>query len=161
MFVAVVTVIAAALVIATLYFFLKPSDPLPAKISNEVTFITYIPSGDWSIKKGTEAFSDTLLAFTAQQKSGSATTVAITQQSSPEIFNDVPQYYPTLLDRLKQYASFGSVHGTVYLTRPAELKGKQQAIMNSKGTLMFVHSTDEMSEAEWRKFFNTLQLRTP
>lgn len=89
------------------------------------------------------------------------TQLTITQQATPSVFSDVPQYFPTLITRLNEYSSFGSIYGTVHLTKPKELNGQQQAVLNTSGTLMFVHPSHNLSDDTWRRFFNGLQVVKP
>lgn len=136
-------------------------EQIPMDIMSQIPFVIYIPSDEWRIKKETPAYKKGVLSFTVVNENQNNSELGITQQVSPELFIDVPQYYPALLDRLKKYASFGTKNGTVHLTKPVELKGEQQAILNNNGTLMFVHPDRDMSDDEWRKFFNTLNTVTP
>ncbi len=141
------------------FFVLRTINPLPKNIVKEIAFVYVLPA-NWSIKQDSVRYKDAVLSFRATDPE-STNEMSITQQSTPEVFTDVPQYYPTLLDRLNRYKTFESANGVVYLTKPTELKGAQQAVMNSKGTLMFAHPVRNMTDDEWQRFFNSLESFKP
>ena len=135
------------------------SAPLvPANISQKVNFIIYYPGSSWQTKTSLMTNPDLVLTLNATQADQQFT---VTEQATPEVFNDVPQYYSTLLARLNQYGSFGTLNGTVYLTLPKELNGDQQAVLNNNGTLVFAHANHKLTNDKWQRFFNDLQPLKP
>jgi hypothetical protein len=135
------------------------SDKLvPANIRQQISFIIYVPSPDWQTPPDDMLYTESVLGFASTQ---SGTSVSINEQATPDIFSEVPQYFPSLLDKLNRYASFDTANGTVYLTKPKELKGGQQAVLNSNGTLLFAHPNHPLTNDQWRRFFNTMQSVKP
>jgi hypothetical protein len=140
------------------------SSMIPANIQKQLSFVLYVPDDkDAVIERSSIHYAngDGVLSYTVGYNPAHA-EITITQQATPSVFTDVPQYYPTLLDRLNQYASLGTINGTVYLTKPTELKGQQQAVLNDNGTLLFAHPGNRnLSNDDWRRFFNSLQTVRP
>lgn len=134
----------------------KPS--LPLSITQQASFIGYVPSSDWIVDSPAATYQNGVLTFTAYRNGN---TLTITEQATPPIFNDVPQYFSTLTDRLNRYSTIGTAIGQVHLTKPKELNGDQQAVLNSNGTLLFVHPKIGMSDDDWRRFFNSAQTIKP
>jgi hypothetical protein len=91
-----------------------------------------------------------LLSFTASV--GGISTV-FSEQPTPDSFNDAPQIYDKVLERMNDYSKFDVVAGTVHLTRPSDLGGKQAAVMNTKGTLLFAKPDRDLSTDQWRRLF--------
>jgi hypothetical protein len=88
----------------------------------------------------------------------SSNKLYITEQNTPDPFNDIPQYYPTLLGKLNEYSEIQTSIGTVALTHPTELKGGQSAVSNTHGTLMFVRPQNNLSDSQWKNFFNSIDV---
>ena len=82
----------------------------------------------------------------------------ISEQATPQVFNDIPEYYPKLIEKLNGYSDFDSVLGKVSLTKPKELNGAQSAVFNGKGTLMFVRPNQSLSDDDWRQFFDQMTI---
>jgi hypothetical protein len=72
---------------------------------------------------------------------------------------DIPAAYTKLLSSLNQFDSFDSPNGTVALTHPKELNGAESAVMNAKGTLLFVRPNGNVSSDDWRRLFNNLHVQ--
>lgn len=85
-------------------------------------------------------------------------TTTVTEQATPDSFNDIPQYYSRLIEEMNGYSTISTYNGNVDLTRPSDVNGDQVAVMNAKGVLMFVHvRSGSLSADQWRIFFNGLQ----
>lgn len=134
------------------------SQLLPATIRRQLSFVVYLPGKGWDTSALSVGYAGGVLSYRTTQ-AGAALTV--TQQTTPGVFNDVPQYYPNLVNKLNEYSSFGTANGTVYLTKPKELNGQQQAILNNNGTLLFAHPNHNLSDDVWRRFFNGLSAIKP
>jgi hypothetical protein len=136
----------------------RPGDPLlPSSIASQVSFIAYLPSREWETPQGQMTYQKDVLTI---HSSKSGTALTISEQATPEVFNDVPDYYPALISKLNKYASLDTANGTAYLTKPTELNG-QQAVLNNAGTLIFVHPSKNLSNGDWRRLFNGLQVIKP
>lgn len=135
--------------------------PVSSGVLKDATFTVYLPAENdetWSVDRSTVQLSKETQVLTMTMRSESA-TVVITQQATPDPFRDIPNYYEKLLDKLHQYAEIQTAVGKVVLTRPDELKGGQSAVINtSKGTLMFAHPGRDMSESEWKQYFDALRV---
>ena len=149
--------VASAVVAAGAFGFLltRSNPPFPSSIAKQVSFVTYVPAHDWSADTAHATYNAGVLLFTAQRTN---VTLSLSEQATPSVFGDVPQYYSALLGKMNQYDSFGTANGTVYLTKPTELNGLQTAVLNNDGTLVFVRPNHAMSADQWRQFFNTLRL---
>ena len=139
---------------------LASDDTLPPAIAQQVTHPVFMPGDDTTatVERPSinfQADAD-LLSYTATLMSGAK--IFVNQQPTPESFIDIPQAYDKLLGSLQPYANFESLNGKVTLTKPKELQGEQSAVMNTKGTLMFIRSDTEISQDDWRKLFNNLKI---
>lgn len=84
--------------------------------------------------------------------------ITVSMQPTPEGFVDVPQAFDKLVEKMNQYSVFESLNGKVYLTKPQELNGGQTAVMNAKGTLLFAKPIGDLTDDQWRSFFNQLDV---
>ncbi len=136
----------------------KPTiDP---NIRSAISFAALWPAKSAQLTVGTSTIkyskADKLFSYVATTNEG--ITLTISEESTPESFIDAPNSYEKLLAGMQKYRSFESQVGTVYLTRPPQLGGGQSAVMNSKGTLLFVRPSRDLSDEAWMKIFNNLQL---
>jgi hypothetical protein len=154
---AVVTVIVAS---AVGYQLLKPTKQIPPAIAKQVSFGVFLPPDKSGVAVDSSSFSynksEGVLNFTVVRADGMK--LSFTEQATPESFVDVPQVYDKLISSLHGYSSFDSVNGRVNLTHPPQLKGGEAAVMNAKGTLMFVRSSKVLPDDEWRQLFSRLEL---
>jgi hypothetical protein len=135
------------------------SSSLPSQIKRDANFSTYYPksrASNWQPDKSTIQFdaAGQHLAYTLRHGDSS---IVLSEQPTPDSFNDIPGYYAKLLDKLHQYEEFSTAVGTATLTRPDELGGGQSAVVNtSSGTLMFAHPDHDLSQTEWKAFYSEL-----
>lgn len=159
--------IAAFLVIASsfagyvIYGHLNNSQPVLSQITNnKLTFPLFWPAKDSTITASKQSVkydpSSKLISYNAINNNG--VRLIITEQETPTSFSDIPQVFSKLVETMSQYGVFDSQNGTVYLTHPKELNGGQAAVMNSKGTLMFVKPITTLDDDSWKIFFNSLQI---
>jgi hypothetical protein len=149
------TILGAVILFSVVIAVMHKESPLPKSIQKQVGFMVFYPGDSWQVNANaitydTSAKTLTMTAIANQNR------LTITEQETPAQFNDIPQYYPALLDKLQQYDSFGTVNGTVYLTHPKELNGGTEAVLNHNGTLMFVFPNKAMNSQGWHQFFNSL-----
>lgn len=133
-----------------------PKTPLPKEIQRKAASTLLMPqSRDVVIQRDTAKFDSSLrlLSFSVVAY---GTQAVISEQPTPESFVDIPQVYDKVVEQMQEYTKFEVDVGTVHLTRPVDLKGKQAAVLNTKGTLMFVKPDHDLSEADWRRFFNSV-----
>jgi hypothetical protein len=149
---------AGVLIGAALYLF-RPSSPFSNDIKRQVSFVILYPgsSQNYKVDKSTIKFSPAtkLLSF---QATGPSQTLSVTEQPEPDQINDIPGYLPKLTQLLNTYTTFGSDNGTAYLTHPTELRGQQSALFIGKGTMIFAHPSKNMSDDQWRQFFNSFDV---
>ncbi|MFI5240738.1 MAG: hypothetical protein ACHQUB_03460 [Candidatus Saccharimonadia bacterium] len=136
------------------------SSPIPPSIRRNVSFgIFYPKSSNYHCQRSSFAYDPQAKIVTYVCSNASLRlNLNITEQASPDGFVDAPQAFETLINKLQNYASFDSVVGKVYLTHPVELNGGQTAVMDGEGTLVFIRPTNAISEDNWRKLFNSLNL---
>lgn len=147
------------IVIFAVVLLARPRFPLSEEIQKQLTFSLLYPDGSsgHKIAADTATYDGRTKVLIFHAKKGEI-DMTISEQATPEQFNDIPEYYPKLVEKLHAYTTFDSLHGKVSLTQPEELKGEQSAVFNGKGTLMFVHPSRNLSVDEWRDFFNTLAI---
>ena len=141
-------------VVAVLYFGPKP--PIPGPIRRQLTSTLLVPTLD-QVKVDRDSVQydpkQKLLSYTA---TAFEKEIVLSEQPTPESFLDIPQVYEKLVTSMGEYSKFEVEVGTVHLTRPKDLGGKQAAVLNSKGTLMFVKPARDLSNDEWRLLFRSL-----
>lgn len=145
-----------ALAAAGIFWFTR--SPISNSILKQISFTVFTPktSNHLQLKADTIKYDAKLkqLSYIVQFQN-QAVTVA--QQSTPDQFSDIPDYYPKLIEKMNAYASFENSLGKVNLTRPTEIKN-QVAVMNTKGTLLFAQSSSDLTPDQWRRLFNTLTI---
>jgi len=153
----VIGVLVTGLLVAGLLVIFRPRVPIPDRIVHQLNFSLMYPdaSSGYEVDPSKTSYdaSSKVLIFHAKQE---GVELIITEQATPDPFNDIPQYYPKLIEKLNGYKDFDSINGSVSLTRPTELKGGQTAVFNGKGTLIFVKPSRALSDDDWRAFFNSL-----
>ena len=154
---AAIKVLVAVIVILIVFWLLRPKPLFPKSVLNQVSFIILYPapSTGYKVVSSTVKYVSSAkgIEFEAQSKDNKLT---ITEQSTPDPFNDIPQYYPAFIDKLNAYKSFDSPSGKVALTLPKELKGGQSAMLIGQGTLMFAHPAHNLTNDQWQRIFNNL-----
>ncbi len=130
---------------------------LPGNIRKQVSFVVLYPNSKTHARIDRSSIKydspKKILTYTATVASAH---VIITNQATPGTFTDVPQLYDKLLVSLHSYNDFTTAAGKVSLTRPPNANNQQVAVVNTQGTLMFVRSDHDLSEDQWRRFFNNL-----
>jgi len=138
--------------------FKSSSSPIPKNIKKQLSFIVLYPAPDPNTKVNKATFKydsqNGVFSFVVLTYGISNT---ITEQSTPDPFNDIPNYYQTFVTKLRSYSTFDTDIGKVDLTRPDSLNGGQAAVMNSKGVLLFAHPTKDLTKEQWQHFFNSLE----
>jgi hypothetical protein len=156
---AIGSVVLMGLLIAGLLFVLRPQPPIPSAIYAKLSFSFFYvpPSSGYKIDPTLTTYDASAKVVIFHAKMGSR-DMLISEQATPQIFNDVPEYYPKLIEKLNGYSDFDSINGKVSLTRPKELNGAQSAVFNGKGTLIFVRPNQALSDDDWRRFFAQLTI---
>lgn len=127
---------------------------LPSAIATQLPYSAYVPDQSWEGMRKTVSYKDGILRFTVQRD---GIHLVFTEQATPATFSEIPQYYTALLSKLNQYSSISSPLGTVYLTKPTELKGDQTAVIETGGTLCFVRPDQALTDESWKQIFASLQ----
>jgi len=131
---------------------------IPHAIKKQLSVVTLIPKGNqFIVDKTSFKYEPSAKALTFVVSSFGVKNI-ISEQVTPDSINDIPQYLDKLTESLNAYTSFDSVVGKVYLTRPKELSGEQSAVMNTKGVLLFAHPVKDLTDDQWRQFFNSLEI---
>jgi hypothetical protein len=138
---------------------LWPKPLIPKNIKNEVTSTIFLPKSPQVANDRSTVKYDNNLKLLSFQSTVFGVHSTISEQPTPQQFVDIPETYAKVLDSWNQYSSFDSAQGTVYLTKPKNNGNKQAAVMNSKGTLMFITPDKDLSGDQWRQFFNSLQIQ--
>lgn len=138
---------------------LRHHSPIPTKVKTQLTSTLLLPSAsayqvdETSVKYDSQ---EKLLSYDIQAQG--LGKLVVSEQPSPEQFHDIPQYYDKLLEHLGEYQSFDVDVGTVYLARPSKLSSQQIAVINTKGTLVFIKPDHSLTSDQWRQFFNNFEV---
>ncbi len=139
---------------------LTPKPYLKPEIAKQISYGAFFPSGvgQAQVDRKSVTYNSANQVLTYSVKTTSGTVVSINEQPTPPSFVDVPEAFAKLVSSLNPYSSFDSLNGTVHLTMPPQLAGSQSAVLNTKGTLLFVRPASNLSEDAWRQLFNSLQI---
>ena len=154
----VLVVVASSFVVAGLVFTLLPRNSIPASVRTQLTSTLLLPSGGGVVINLDLAKYDApnkLLTFTVNY---AGTVVVFSEQPTPDTFVDIPDAYNKLINGLDSYESFDTTLGTVHLTRPKKLNGKQMAVLSAKGTLLFAKATDTLTSDQWRQLCTRIDI---
>jgi hypothetical protein len=133
------------------------ASPIPASFRKSISFPVFLPTAGVTINTNSYKFepSQKILSFTGYLSDRQLAT--FTEQATPDPINDLTNFYSQFLQTLNQYAAFDTLNGTVNLTHPNGGVG-QAAVMNSKGTLMFVRVANDEPQSVWQPLFNQLKI---
>jgi hypothetical protein len=146
----------ALILLAVLVLLYLQRPVLPPSIASKVSFVVDYPSSDWKIDYESIKFQNDaskVLSFTAQRD---GTLLNITEQPSPDPFQDIPNYIDKVTVQMGEFRTFDSAAGTVHLTRPKAANGNEVAVANTQGTLMFIRANEDLPDDAWRRLFNSL-----
>lgn len=146
------------LVVIALFVFL-PRSPLPSGITKQAHFAIFTPATDQATIQSSSVSYDSsqaLLTYVSTMPNG--TKLTFSEQATPEGFSDIPQAYDKLVEQMGRYATIDTVNGKVYLTKQPKAGSNQVAALNDRGTLLFVRSSKDLSEDQWRQLFNSMAL---
>lgn len=155
----VLIVVVAVVVVTTLYYFLRPQPVIPAEVKSQLTSSLLMPTDKTVtvIDRGSVKYDSKIRVLTYDVQYDGI-KVVISQQPTPESFLDIADVYTKVLESMNEYQKFELAIGVIHLTRPPDLKGKQSAVLNSKGTLLFASPEEDLTEDQWRRFFKDVQL---
>jgi hypothetical protein len=141
-----------------LYFLHRNTGSIPKTIKKQISFtvLETQPKTDWQISPQSVNYNKKAGVLTMTATSSTANLI-ISEQAVPESFGDVPQLYPTLLNKLNQYQDIQTSVGTVTLTHPKELNGGQTAVAKLRQTLIFVKPNHNLTDSQWKDFFDSAQ----
>ena len=128
---------------------------LPPELKSKVNFSVLAPPASKTTTFSNFQFDSStgVLSFTLQTPDAQ---FMVTEQVTPDSFNDIPEYYDKLTQSLLEYKRFDTDIGQVSLTKPKEFNGQQAGVLNTKGTLMFARPDKDLSDESWRQFYNQL-----
>lgn len=133
---------------------------IPASVQEQISYGVYLPEdSDIRIQPDSVEFEPQSKGISyVMQAAKTGDKYTVSQQATPEEFTDIPEYLPKLIERMGNYATIDTVLGKVYLTKKQEADSKQIAVMNEKGTLVFVQADRDLTNNEWRALFKNFQL---
>ena len=143
-------------IIVVILLLILPKNPIPGPIRRQLTSTLLLPDGGGAVADRLSAKYDTKEKLLTFNVAFASTRLVVSEQPTPDQFVDIPAVYTKLVDGLNNYESFDVNVGTVHLTEPKELSGKQAAVINAKGTLLFAKPDKNLTSDQWRKFFNGL-----
>jgi hypothetical protein len=143
-------------IIAIVILLVAPKNPLPSAIRKQASFAVLAPvAGQVAVDRESAKF-DTKLKLLSFNATFDGVLVVLSQQPTPESFIDIPQVYDKVIANMNEYTKFDAIIGTVHLTRPKDLGGKQAAVINAKGTLLFAKPDKDLTDDQWRQLFKNV-----
>jgi len=144
-----------------LNFLNQSKSPFSRNIKTQANFLIFYPSvkdTNYKVDPQTIKYDTANKTLSFVEKDGSAKLV-FSEQATPAQFNEIPQYWDKLAEKLRVYSSFDSLYGKVALTHPIELQGGQSAMFNGKGTLIFINpSGSNLSDDKWKQLLNNFEI---
>lgn len=155
-----VALVLVAVAAAAMFLFIREPSLVPKEMLEKINFTVYVPAKSdrhdaWVLVNDSTAFEDNQGVLSLVATSGN-NKMFIKEQIVPGTFTDIPNFYNKMLEKLHHYQEIQTSLGTVTLTRPEELQGKQSAVLNAAGTLLFASPEQELSESQWHAFFKQL-----
>lgn len=154
---------AVILIVAIIFFFLNQSkNPIPASIQTKLGYKAIYPSPNSSYRSSsTYDYNPEDKSLTFSSKTLSGVSVTIVEQPAPDSLSAGGQvYYPAI--GIHPYAQFQSKLGPVALTKfwQADTLSPQgqTAVLAVNGTLFLAHPDKDLTNAEWKDFFNNLTI---
>jgi hypothetical protein len=148
-----------AAVLMIVHVALRPKTIVPNTISSQLTITLFVPQvHDIAAARATVKYDSSLqlLTFIVPMD---GTMLTVSEQPTPDSFVDVPAVYTKTIESMEGYETFDSAQGTVDLTRPTNNDNKQVAVMNTKGTLLFIKANRDLTTDQWKQFFHTLTIQ--
>lgn len=137
----------------------QPTSPISSKVKRQLTSTLLMPL-DYSVKIDRASVNyDGVGKLLVYNVLTDGTKIVVSEQPTPDQFVDIPGVFDKLVASMNEYKSFDVDVGTVHLTKPKSINGKQAAVLNAKGTLLFAKSEAKLSDDQWRGFFNHLQVQ--
>jgi hypothetical protein len=144
--------------VAIVVLILIPKPPIPDKIKADLTSSLLLPeTSNFPISAKTVKY-DSGLKLLSFDTTVYGDQVIVSEQPTPESFTDVPAVYAKVLDGMTDYDDFDVNVGTVHLTTPPQLNGKQAAVLNTKGTLLFAKPSRSLTNSQWQQFFTSFDV---
>jgi hypothetical protein len=157
-----ILVVVVIILVAVLAAYLHDKPPvIPTAIQKQVNFVIFYPqpNNQITLEKSTIKY-DKSIAQISYIVNFANQHITFSEQASPDSFAADPTFYSNFVQKLNGYATFDSLNGTVNLTLPTEIK-TETGVMNAKGTLVFVKSSGNLSENNWKLLFNSLSYTQP
>jgi hypothetical protein len=149
----VLVIISAAFAVG---YYLWPKPILPSSVTKQVNFTVFVPNEKVTVVNKNSAKYDEKLKLLSYDIVANNIKIVISLQPTPESFTEIPEAYDRVVASMNEYAKFENNLGVVRLTRPTDLDGKQVAVLNAKGTLAFIKPESDLTDDEWKDFFNNL-----
>lgn len=145
--------------VAIIVLLVAPKNPLPPPVVKQMNSTLFVPQASGSEIDRDSAKFDADTKLLSYNSTYSGVRMVISEQPTPAQMTEIPQFFDKFVDAMNAYDTFDVNAGTVHLTKPASLGGKQAAVLNSKGTLLFVKPDKDLSSGQWRKFFTHLAIQ--
>lgn len=137
----------------------QPATIVTPQVASQLTSTLFVPQvGDVAVVRATVKYDASLKVLSYVVRTD-GTVLTVSEQPTPDSFVDVPGVYTKTIEGMKGYQSFDSVQGHVDLTRPTTHGDKQTAVMNAKGTLLFVKADHDLTIDQWKQFFRALAIQ--
>jgi hypothetical protein len=142
---------------AIMYFVHPPT--IPASIYEAANFPVLTPRASILRLDSASVVYDANTRVLRYQVRAFNGNLTINQQPAPVSFINNPSQYDDLTHSLNQYQTLETHLGTMYLARPKDLAGRQVAVLNTAGTLIFIYPSFELGTQQWTRLFSGLSLR--
>lgn len=131
---------------------------VPANIKAQLSFGIFWPGTDAVLRgdKTTIKYDPTEKLFSYVARTAAGDQIIVSEQQTPESFVDVPTSFTKLTSTMQEYKSIDTSNGKVSLTRPVSLKGRQAAVMNARGVLVFLKPAKDIKDEDWARLANSL-----
>lgn len=144
-----------------LYEKLQPIDsvPLPRAITSELEFTPIMIRADASNYMSEDfdysAVEDNTKVLSYKVSLPSGNHITVTQYPQPQQFMEIPDFKDKFLENKSEQTVLVEL-GAIHLYHPEKQKDKQIGLMLEKGLLIFFNPDQNLDQAEWRAFGNSL-----
>jgi len=155
-----IAVTAAVILISTLH---TPPKPLPDGILSKLDFAPFIVQGDQfiSVDQASIRYSADQRGLIFNCSAAGIGQLVVSEQASPPEFAASPDKYGALVQSMHRLSEIQSSPAPIYITQPDNQTSGQTAVVNAVGVLLFIQSSQNLSDGEWRQVLSSFSQYQP
>ena len=125
------------------------------KLNDQISFSVMHPGSNSRVRTDKSSITyDPAQKYITYTGKYNSQPLTISEQSTPQQYIDIPEAFARQMDQWHESSTFISSVGTVHITRPEHKT--YTAVLNERGTLVFVTSITPISNEDWRQIFRSM-----